>query len=196
MLGRGRGAIIGTFFGALWLAFGLAVARAFSLLVIVIFATGFITLAAGATRLIHKGKALRAQLGGRPGARSAKFRKQFIGVTIAETVACVAVAWACSAANRPVWIPVGIAAIVGLHFLPLAKIFATRIYYATGIGILACCAASVIFYRAQAIDMDIAAGIGTGMVLWLSAAYGLLYARRFARPVFATSSAPPTNAER
>ena len=42
-----------------------------------------------------------------------------------------------------IWIPIAIAAIVGLHFLPLARVFEVSLYYWTGaisvLAMLACC---------------------------------------------------------
>jgi len=102
-------------------------------------------------------------------------RNGFIWAVVAEIVGCLAVILICNLLRRADLIPAGIALVVGLHFLPLAKIFRAPIYYATGMLIPLWCVASFLLFRGPAID--VAAAIGTGIVLWLTSAYGLIRAR-------------------
>jgi hypothetical protein len=71
-----------------------------------------------------------------------------------------------------IWIPLAVAAIVGLHFLPLAHLFEAPIYYWTGalcvLGVLACCAIPDPGARA------ICAGMFMAAVLWTTALLLLL----------------------
>ncbi len=64
-----------------------------------------------------------------------------------------------------------IAAIVGLHMFPLARLFRYPLHYATGALLVIWAAVSVLAYPAE--DMQGAAALGTGAILWLSAAAGL-----------------------
>jgi hypothetical protein len=72
-----------------------------------------------------------------------------------------------------------IAAIVGLHMFPLARLFRYRMHYATGALLVAWAAASAVLVPTE--QMQSVAAFGTGVVLWLSAAVTLaiaLYAAR------------------
>jgi hypothetical protein len=182
ILGRGYGAMACTVFGALWLGLGLAGGREFSFWVIIAFSICCVGLYAGSVFLIRRGRRIRSQAPvGRQ--RPAAARKQFLWVVIAEVVACVAVAWACGAMNRGDLIPVGIALVVGLHLLPLAKIVRVPECYVTGAAIVIWCVLSWVLFRAP--KMDVSAGIGTGIVLWLTGAYDLIASRAL------LSSVPP-----
>ncbi|MGB6687438.1 MAG: hypothetical protein WBE76_06315 [Terracidiphilus sp.] len=74
-----------------------------------------------------------------------------------------------------IWIPIAVAIIVGLHFLPLARVFEVPLYYWTGalsvLGMLGC---SLI---RDAGTRVLCAGLVMGAVLWLTAAVLLLQAR-------------------
>jgi hypothetical protein len=74
-----------------------------------------------------------------------------------------------------IWIPIAVAVIVGLHFLPLARVFEVPLYYWTGalsvLGVLVC---SLI--RDPGVRV-LCAGLTMSAVLWLSAIWLLLQAR-------------------
>ena len=66
-----------------------------------------------------------------------------------------------------VWIPIAVALIVGVHFLPLAHVFEVPLYYWTGalstLGVIACLLIP---------DMDkrvLSAALGMAAVLWATA---------------------------
>jgi hypothetical protein len=172
VLGLGRGSIICTVFGALWLGFSLAAARAFVPIVVVLISIIGIVLFARSLSLIRKGRALRNSSAVAPNAHSDRTRKLFKWISIGEGVAIGLVCFFGFGLNRGDLVPVGIAIVVGLHFLPLAKVFEARIYYWTGGMIVAWCIFSRVSFHSQA--MDVSAGIGTGAILWLTAAYNLL----------------------
>jgi hypothetical protein len=73
------------------------------------------------------------------------------------------------------WIPIAIAIIVGLHFLPLARLFEVPLYYWTGalstLGVLACLLISDFAVR------DFCVGMVMAAVLWLTVAYLLARTR-------------------
>jgi len=174
ILGRGIGAMVCTIFGALWLGLGLAGGHAFSLAVIAAFSICCVGLYAGSVFLIRRGRRLRSQ----PPVHlepSAGVPKQFTWLVIAEVVACVAIAWACGARNRGDLIPLGIALVVGLHFLPFARIFRAPECYVTGAAIAIWCVLSWALFRAP--KMDVSVGIGTGLILWFTGAYDLIRSR-------------------
>ncbi|MGA9978680.1 MAG: hypothetical protein WBQ08_08600 [Candidatus Sulfotelmatobacter sp.] len=74
-----------------------------------------------------------------------------------------------------VWIPIAVAVIVGLHFIPLARVFEVPLYYWTGalsvLGMLGC---SLI---RDAGTRLLCAGLTMAAVLWLTAVLLLLQAR-------------------
>lgn len=175
MVGRASGAMVTTMFGAVWLGLGLAAIHAFSWWVVVVFAVCCLGLYLASLHVLRRGKKLRSKAA--TPRWTAKMRNGFIWAVVAEIVGCLAVVWICNLLRRADLIPVGIALVVGLHFLPLAKIFRAPIYYATGIVIPFWCVASVFLFRGPVID--VAAAIGTGIVLWLTTAYGLIRVRSF-----------------
>lgn len=73
------------------------------------------------------------------------------------------------------WIPIVIALIVGVHFLPLAKVFDVSVYYWTGalstLGVLACLLIGDFTMRVLCVGLVMAA------VLWLTVAYLLMNTR-------------------
>ncbi len=76
-----------------------------------------------------------------------------------------------------------IALIVGLHFLPLARLFRYAPHYVTGAVMVAWAMATVWVVPAESLQSVTA--MGTGLLLWLSAAatLGLALARTRRAPV-------------
>ncbi len=74
-----------------------------------------------------------------------------------------------------IWIPIAVAVIVGLHFIPLARVFEVPLYYWTGVlsvfGMLGC---SLI---RDAGTRLLCAGLIMAVVFWLTAVVLLLQAR-------------------
>lgn len=65
----------------------------------------------------------------------------------------------------------GVSLVVGLHFLPLARLFRFPVYYASGIAIILCDLLSWALLRFQGITFKV--GVATGTVLWVTAIYAL-----------------------
>ena len=61
--------------------------------------------------------------------------------------------------------------IVGLHMFPLARLFRYPLHYATGALLVTWAVVSVIAYPTE--NMQGAAALGTGVILWVSAAVEL-----------------------
>jgi hypothetical protein len=72
-----------------------------------------------------------------------------------------------------------ITAIIGLHMFPLARLFHYPMHIATGAVLVAWAAASAILAPAE--QMQGTAALGTGIILWLSAAVTLTLALKAAR---------------
>jgi hypothetical protein len=176
MVGRGSGAMIGSFFGAVWLGLGMYAAGVFSWWMAMAFVVGCVVLFAGSLRLVRRGQKLLSAAGTKREWPKG-MRNGFRWTLIAEIAGCVAVVVVCNLLRRYELIPVGIAFVVGLHFLPLAKVFRAPIYYATGTLVPVWCVASLLLFRGLMIG--VAAAIGTGIFLWLTAAYHLVQTRAF-----------------
>ena len=77
------------------------------------------------------------------------------------------------------WIPVGIALIVGLHFIPLARVFEVPLYYGTGalcvLGVLAC-----VFIGDSGLRL-LLTGLTMATVLWGSVVLILFQTRNIPR---------------
>jgi len=86
-----------------------------------------------------------------------------------------------------------IAAIIGLHMFPLARLFHYPMHYATGAVLVAWAAASALLVAPD--QLQGSAAMGTGLILWVSAAVTLFRSQQAARqPVPALSQpaiAPP-----
>jgi hypothetical protein len=95
------------------------------------------------------------------------------------------------ALGRMDWLMFAIALIVGVHFLPLARIFDYRLYYWTGgveIGVALLIAALLRHHLAAA---DPLFGLAMAMSLWITVIVVLLHGRRLAAAVRAAAPATP-----
>jgi hypothetical protein len=73
------------------------------------------------------------------------------------------------------WIPVAAAAIVGIHFLPLARLFRVPLYYFTGIVSVIAAAASFAVHDPAVRVFWL--GINMATILWITATVALVQAR-------------------
>lgn len=77
--------------------------------------------------------------------------------------------------NLSPWIPVAVGFIVGLHFLPLARLFRTPLYYFT--GILAAGSALVSVALADAVLRIVFVSFAMAAILWITAIAALIQVR-------------------
>jgi hypothetical protein len=164
--GRAIGALICGIFGAVWmfeaLYFG-AIATPACLTVIGLFAAAFVIWPT--TQLLSLRHAAFSSAAGQQWSDVSK--AYWITVTI-EGLACMVAGNVLNNIGRSDLVPEAIGVIVGLHFLPLAKIFRARIYNWTGVamvlGVLASLAVPVGSFR------NIVACGASGLALWATAA--------------------------
>lgn len=179
VIGTSRGALISAMFGAGWLGWGLGIAKAFNGLVAPLFGCTALLLFACSIYFIRKGRRLRKVRPGAGASTRPSIRKWFLLVTLMEFIAIAFVAIMANRLHRADLAADWCAMIVGLHFLPLAKIFRAPRYGVLGILIIIWCALSWALFQSSAIT--ISASIGTGILLWGSCAASLFRARRIAQ---------------
>jgi len=91
----------------------------------------------------------------------------FVTVFATEIILIALAATALSRANRPLLIPVVVMAIVGAHFVPLAKIFQVPTYFVMGVALICLAAGSLLIPDENLRVLTL--GIASTLVLWVSA---------------------------
>jgi len=183
LLGAGRGALITAMFGAGWLGWGLGSARAFN---------GFIAPTFGFTALfllfcsiyfIRKGRLLRRHSPAVCASTRQTNLKWFLLVVLMEAFAIVLVSIPANRFRRADLATDWCAMIVGVHFLPIAKIFRARNFGVLGILMILWCVLCWAVFQASMIA--ISASLGTGVLLWGICVSSLFRARRIAHSLSA-----------
>ncbi|GAA2698544.1 hypothetical protein [Actinoplanes palleronii] len=108
---------------------------------------------------------------------SASSRTVFGLVNLGQTVLILVAVFGLTKAGHPGLIPAAVCFVVGLHFLPLARVFDVRTYWLTGALLVAVAAVGAIFfaYDADAALVRAVVGLPAAVTLWLTS---LLVARR------------------
>jgi hypothetical protein len=176
ILGTGRGAMITTLFGAFWLGLSLVAIGTLPTEVIVPFCAIFIALLIGSRLFISKGRKLRKNMPSASNGATEQVRRSFKIISITEGVAIGVASAIAGILHRLDLMAIWIAIIVGLHFLPLARIFGRPVYYATGIAIAGW--ATFAWISFQGPSKPALAGAGTGIVLWATSAYIMIHGWR------------------
>jgi hypothetical protein len=123
VIGAGRGALVAAIFGAGWLGWGFGEARAFTGIVGAAFGFIELFLLARSIYVIRAGRQLRKRYPpALPSTRRAILRS-FLLVVLLEVLALLFVWVLASRLHRPELGTAWEAMVVGLHFLPLAKLF-------------------------------------------------------------------------
>jgi hypothetical protein len=167
------GALVFSFLGAFWAVESIAnwrgaSARAYALVAIVV-----IGLTAFAVARLASSRSLPRAAD--PAAASREGRQMGIafGVIFAVEFGLIAlVAVLLDNAGRSLLIPVAVAFIVGVHFLPLARVFRLPFYYVTGLLCMAC-SLGVLMLPVESVRL-LVLGLSVAAVLWVSALVVLL----------------------
>lgn len=107
-------------------------------------------------------------------------RKAFGVVTVLEVVGCVVVVLLANVFQRPHLIAVGISLVVGLHFIPLGRIFGAASYYWVGSLIVVWDILTITALKSW--NSTASAAIATGVILWATAIYVLVRSFRIVPP--------------
>jgi hypothetical protein len=107
-------------------------------------------------------------------------RRAFAWINAIQWAAVFVAAFTLGKLHLDAYITSAIAAIIGLHMFPLARLFRYALHYATGLVLVAWAVASAVFVPVE--QMQGITALGTGAILWLSAAATLALAFKAARP--------------
>ena len=106
--------------------------------------------------------------------------KAFGVVTVLEVVGCIVVVLLANVFQRPHLIAVGISLVVGLHFIPLGRIFGAASYYWVGSLIVVWDILTITALKSW--NSTASAAIATGVILWATAIYVLVRSFRVVPP--------------
>jgi len=130
----------------------------------------FVLLMVGARRLSSAAKASPAPPSSGPDLSQA--RHLFALVVAAEAAAIFAAVIILVRSDHADWIPATVCAAVGLHFVPLARLFRLPIYYATAAGLCLVAVTTMLLGAAGAAGSlwQLLPGFGAALVLWVTGA--------------------------
>ena len=174
VFGRGIAAIITTGFGFMWLGWGLSVFPALPPAIWVVDVTVAVVLMAFAVTAVRRGRKMMKARGAPRDDFWQTRRKAFGIVTLLEVLGCIIVVVLANLYQRPDWIAVGISLVVGLHFLPLGRIFGVASYYWVGTLIVVWDILAI--FALKSLNLTASAGIATGVILWAAAIHILVRA--------------------
>jgi len=175
IVGIGWGALAAAIFGVVWLWWGLGEAHAFIGLVGPVFGAAAILLWIGSIYTIWKGRTIQKLHPRIPAVERRASRNSFLLVVLLEFVGIVLVAVLAGRLHRPYLGTDWCALIVGLHLLPLAKIFRAPYMGVFGILITIWCVLSWVLFRPHALVISVA--VGTGILLCALSAVSQAIAR-------------------
>jgi len=178
--GRAVGSIFFTGFGSLWLFLALYAKEQLSVATVsgVALATLLLVLAA-----MHLRRVARRfpRLPDDPATGRA-----FGWINAIQWIAVAVAAFTLAKLNLDAYVMNAITAIVGLHMFPLARVFRYPVHYATGGALVAWAVFAGLLVPIE--QMQGVTALGTGIILWLSAAVTLVLALKIARqPALAQS---------
>jgi hypothetical protein len=169
--GRGMAAIITTTFGFIWLGWGLSALGDLPAVIWVADCFVAAALMAFAVTAVRRGRKMMRAQGVSRGDFWQTRRKPFGILTLLEFVGCIIVVVLANVFRRPDWIAVGISLVVGLHFLPLGRIFGHASYYWVGSLIVLWDILAITAFKSW--NLTASAGIATGVILWATSIYVL-----------------------
>lgn len=178
--GRGMAAIITTTFGFIWLGWGAGVLRGLPAAIWAGYFCVAVALMALAVTAARRGRKMISALGVSRSDFWQERRKAFGVVTVLEVVGCVVVVMLANVFQRPDLIAVGISLVVGLHFIPLGRIFGAASYYWVGSLIVVWDILTITALKSW--NSTASAAIATGVILWATAIYVLVRSFRIVPP--------------
>lgn len=178
--GRAIGAVITAFFGFVWFAWGFSAFRHIPLAIEVGYFSMALVLMVVAVMAVRRGRKMMTA----PGVQRSDFwekRGKAFGIVLGlEFVGCFILVALVNAFHRPDWTAAAISFVVGLHFLPLGKIFEFPAYYWVGSLMVASDILTVTALKSW--NPIASACFATGAILWTAAIYILVRSFRVTAP--------------
>jgi len=166
--GRAIGALFFTGFGALWLFLSLYARQTLSIATATGVLLGAAALGLNAAHLLRQAKHF-PRVPDDPAVGRA-----FAWVNAIQWIAFSILAFSFAMLRIDAYVLSAITAIVGLHMFPLARLFRYPLHHATGVSLVTWAAVSILVVPADRLQGITA--LGTGLILWLSAAVTLAIA--------------------
>jgi hypothetical protein len=163
--GKARGAIVCALFGSAWMFWTAAFAPTAKISAFAVVTAITILIAGWAVSRVRVARRYKDSAADRD--RWASIAPWFWADTVAEWVLGAAAVIALAHFGRYPLIPQFLGIIIGLHFLPLAKILGAPRYYVMGTVIILCVLASILVPEGSIRNMLACAGIGLPM--WITA---------------------------
>ena len=163
--GRAYGVMFFASFGSLWVLLGLAAMhRLNDIAAALVIVVGLALLLPAIC--LHR-RAEKQQPAVQDQAEAQEVRRTFLRINGAQYIAIPLVILAMNLLHRPQWIAAGIAVVVGLHLLPLARLFHNPANFVTGAALIACAVFTMaVLPLAEAPSLG---ALGSGTILLVSA---------------------------
>jgi hypothetical protein len=187
--GRAIGALFFTGFGTIWLTLALYLRQSMNTIAMVVISVGLMVLLSAVFWLLSL--AARFPKVEEDPAR----RKAFNRINAVQWIAIAIVAFSFGRLHIDAYVLSAITAIVGIHMFPLARLFRYPMHYLSGGLLTAWGGASAAIFPVDSLQSSTA--IGTGAILWFSAATTLALALRLAhKPGSASKSGSASSVSR
>ncbi|MGH9481844.1 MAG: DUF7010 family protein [Terriglobales bacterium] len=177
--GIGIGSIFMALFGGLWMVAALNAASWVWLVACVLLPTSLLLVrAVGMLVASRQSRGLEPAPTVEESLMQRAQGRRFGWIFLTEAGAIVIVVNLLANAGRGNWILAAVGIIVGLHFLPLARLFETPLYYWTGGIQVALCLAIAGVMRSELAAADPLVGLTMGLTLWATVVILLVEGRR------------------
>ena len=195
LTGRAIGALFLAAFGSAWLAFGFAAIQRLHPATATLVGLGLLALVLTGSWVLRHAKRLPAPAPDLANTRREQRERRVFGVVNAVQWGAIFFAgWLLPRLGLTAYFMPAIAAIVGLHFFPLARLFHYPVHYVTGGALLVCVLGCLLLLPRP--EWQACVALGAGIILWLSASYSLVQAVRVLRnrqPANALEQSPLTS---
>ena len=185
-------------FGFIWLGWGFSSSLAFtdfsSDRVLpaarwVCFYLAFLAFLAVSIVAVLRAKRRMRTLAINPEKLQARFRKPFRTICVFEGAGCAIMVALSLGFHRMDLLAAGISSVVGVHFVPLARLFRINTYFITGAAIIFVDLVSISVSKGQ--QATLISASATGIILWGTAMHVLILERKFRREVKARVELSP-----
>lgn len=171
--GRAISSLFFAGFGALWLSLSLYVRGSLNALSIATVSIGLLLLVSAALWLIREARRFPKM------PEDPAQGRAFNRINAIQWIAVAVVAVTLSRFHLEIYIPSAIAAIVGLHLFPLARLFGYPLHHVTALALVLWATACLLFVPVD--NLQGLTALGTGVILWISAVVSLAIGARVTR---------------